>query len=301
MSIPKEILKQYDVKLIDRWTPPKEGEDIRPLIAMPNLPKPTHAMAPRTLLGSATWDRMRKFCYAQADNTCEICGEKPENLRHRHAHEVYEIDYMKGEVKFIRAFCICALDHLGCIHTGRAITLFKQGNPLYPKEFLLEGAGKAFKTIYEYNQDHPGADLRAYITFLDYLKQDELREPMEELIDKYNIKFYQEVINPNLKWGDWKLIIGDQEYPSPYQSEKDWKNAMEKQAEKDSARQLQKNLEEKFSGGVYDELNKFLRPQVAWEDIASPNPSDAAREAILEAMKRASEDQQKLLDKAKEL
>ena len=53
MSIPKEILKQYDVKLIDRWTPPKEGEDIRPLIAMPNLPKPTHAMAPRTLLGSA--------------------------------------------------------------------------------------------------------------------------------------------------------------------------------------------------------------------------------------------------------
>ena len=30
MSIPKEILKQYDVKLIDRWTPPKEGEDIRP-------------------------------------------------------------------------------------------------------------------------------------------------------------------------------------------------------------------------------------------------------------------------------
>ena len=247
----------YDIKLITRWEPP-EGDDLRPLIAMPNLPKPTHALAPRTLLGASTWDHMRKSCYAAADNTCEICGEKPENLRHRHAHEVYSIDYEKGEVRFVRAFCLCALDHLGCIHTGRAVTLFKQGNPLYPKEFLLEGAEKAFTIISSYNKDHPEADLRAYVTFLDYLKCEELREPMEALIKKYEMKFYAEDSKKMAKWPEWKLIIGSREFPTPYKNEKEWKAAMEKQGEKDTARIMQKNMKERFSGGIYDELNALL-------------------------------------------
>ena len=258
MGSVKKLIKEYDVKLITKWSPP-EGDDLRPLIAMPNLPRPTHALAPRTLLGTGTWNHIRKACYAEANNTCEICGDKPENLRHRHAHEVYEIDYEKGTVKFVRAFCICALDHLACIHTGRAITLYKQNNPLYPKEFLLEGAEKAFKTIAEYNKDYPEADLRAYVTFLEYLKCDELKEPMEELIKKYNIKFYMEDTKKMAKWKEWKLIIGDQEYPTPYKDEDAWKEAMEERGKQDTARILQKNIEEKFSGGVYDELNKLLK------------------------------------------
>ena len=258
MSVPKSILKQYDVKLITKWTPPK-GDDLRPLIAMPNLPKPTHALAPRTLLGASTWDRMRKACYMAADDTCEICGDKPDNPRHRHAHEVYEIDYAKGEVKFIRAVCVCSLDHLGCIHTGRAITLFKQGNPLYPKEFLLEGMEKAFKVISEYNKDNPGADLRAYATFLDYLKNDDLKEPVEELIKKYDMKFYMEDPKKVAKWEDWKLIIGSEEYPTPYEDMEAWQKAMEKQGEKDSARILQKTMEERFSGEVYDAVDDIIK------------------------------------------
>lgn len=258
MSVPKYLQEQYDVKLVTKWEPPKEGEDMRALISMPNIPKPCHLLNPRNLLGSSTWDRMRKFCYAQADNTCEICGDKPENLRHRHGHEVYKIDYKKGTVEFVRVFCVCALDHLACIHTGRAITLFKEGNPLYPKEFLLEGVEKAFSTITAYNHDHPDADLRAYCTFLEYLKVDELREPVEALINKYDMKFYSEDPKKCAKFGNWKLIIGDNEYPTPYATEKEWKTAMEKQGEKDTARIMQKNMEERFSGGVYDELKKLL-------------------------------------------
>lgn len=258
MSSIRKIIKEYDVKLITKWEPP-EGEDLRPLIAMPNLPKPTHALAPRTLLGVGTWNHMRKACYAKADNTCEICGDKPENLRHRHAHEVYGIDYEKGTVKFVRAFCICALDHLGCIHTGRAITLYKAHSPLYPKEFLLEGAEKAFKTIYEYNQDHPGADLRAYVTFLEYLRCDELEKPMKELIDKYKMKFYMEDPKKVAPWDQWKLIIGSREFPTPYKTESDWKEAMKKRGEQDSARIMQKSIEEKFSGGVYNELDNIIK------------------------------------------
>ena len=257
MSVPKRILNKYDVKLITKWIPP-EGDDLRPLIAMPNIPKPLHGVAPRTVLGTTTWNHMRKAAYFSANDTCEICREKPEQLRRRHGHEVYEIDYEKGIAKFVRVFCICSLDHLACIHTGRAITLFKQGNPLYPKEFLLEGAEKAFKTIYEYNKDNPGADLRAYITFLEYLKRDELREPMEKLIEKYDIKFYMEDPDKLAEWADWKLIIGDNEYPTPYADMKEWEEAMKERGEKDTARIAQKNMEEKFAGGVYDDLDKII-------------------------------------------
>lgn len=235
MASNKDLYKEFDVKLVTKWTPP-EDDDLRPLIAMPNIPRPTHALAPRTLLGASTWDHIRRRCYALADNTCEICGEKPENLRHRHAHEVYEIDYEKGTVKFVRAFCICYLDHLGCIHTGRAITLYKQGNPLYPKEFLLAGAEKAFKTIKEYNDDNPDADLRAYANFLEYLRHEDLEQPMRELIDKYQVKFYFEDEKKMAKWKNWKLIIGNKIYPTPYANQKEWEKAMKEYGKQDTTR-----------------------------------------------------------------
>lgn len=252
----KQIEEEYDVKLVDGWLPPK-GDDLRPLIAMPNIPKPLHGVNPRTLLGSSNWNKMRRACYAAADDTCEICGYKPENLRQRHGHEVYIIDYEKGTVTFQRVFCICALCHLGCIHTGRAITLFKQGNPLYPKEFLLEGAEHSFTIISSFNREHPEADLRAYVTFLDYLKCEELREPMEALIKKYNIKFYMEDPKKMAKWGDWKLLIGENEYPTPYQNEKDWEEAMKERSKKDTARMAVN----RFDGEVYNELDKIIKEE----------------------------------------
>lgn len=258
MGLSKEIMSKYDVKLVDGWIPPKGGDDLRPLIAMPNIPRPLHTCNPRNLLGPTTWNHMRKACYHAADNTCEICGAKPENLRRRHGHEVYEIDYANGTAKFVRVFCVCSLCHLGCIHTGRALTLWKHNNPLYPTEFLLEGAEHAFKIISGYNKDNPGADIRAYSTFLDYLKHDELREPMEKLIEKYGIKFYTEVENM-VDWGDWKLIIGDKKYDAPYANEEEWKAAMEEIGAKDTARIMQKNLEDKFSGGVYDEIKNIIK------------------------------------------
>lgn len=258
MSSIKQLAKGHDVKFITKWEPPT-GDDLRPLIAMPNIPRPCHLLNPRNILGPSAWNRIRKECYAEADDTCEICGDKPENLKHRHAHEVYEIDYENGIVKFVRAFCVCALDHIGAIHTGRAITMYKNGSPLFPKEFLLEGAEKAFKTIYEYNRDNPGADLRAYINFLEYLKFDDLKDDMNALIEKYNVKFYAEDPDRTAKWGDWKLIIDDQEYPTPYKNEKAWKKAMEEQEKKDTDRILTKSMTQIFSGEIYDELNKILK------------------------------------------
>lgn len=296
MSLSKSIQDKYDVKLIDGWLPPK-GDDLRPLIAMPNIPRPLHGVNPRTLLGTSTWNHMRKACYAQANDTCEICGYKPENLRHRHGHEVYEIDYAHGTAKFVRVFCLCSLCHLACIHTGRALTLWKKNNPLYPTEFLLKGAEHAFKIIHDYNVEHPDADLRAYSTFLDYLKHDELKGTMEGLIEKYDVKFYTEV-EDMVEWGDWKLIVGNQEYPTPYATKEDWKATFEDREAKDSARILQKNMEEKFSGDIFNEVDKLVG-QVTLSDIV--NNTDAGAEVVRKAMEMAARDQEEILNKAKEI
>lgn len=236
----KKLAESYglDLKYVTKWDPP-EGDDLRPLIAMVNLPKPQHGQAPRTLLAASTWDHMRRGCYAKAGYKCEICGAQVGvdiEKRQLHAHEVYSIDYEKGTSTFVRCVALCALDHLGCIHTGRALTLWKNKNPLYPTDFLLAGAEKAFSTIASYNQDHPEADLRAYSTFIEYLREEELREPMLELIKKYNIKFYQEDPKKMAKWEEWKLRIGNLEYPTPYKSKKEWEEAMKEAGKKDAAR-----------------------------------------------------------------
>lgn len=241
----KKLAESYglDLQYVTSWAPPS-GDDLRPLIAMPNIPRPCHSLAPRTVLGATEWNKMRKECYERANDTCEICGECPEDKRKRHAHECYLIDYEKGTCTFVGVFCICALDHLGAIHTGRAITLYSKNSPLVTKEFLLEGAEKAFSLIHAYNKEH-NADVRLYSTYIEYLKHDELREPMLELIKKYDVKFYSEDPKKIAPWGEWRLILDGEEYPTPYKNEKEWEKAMEK-----------KTYNDKFGKGV--EIN--VRP-----------------------------------------
>ena len=82
---------------------------------------------------------------------------------------------------------------------------------------------------------------------------------MEKLIKKYDMKFYMEDPKKMAEWGEWKLIIGDKEYPTPYKSYSDWEIAMEAQNAKDTTRIMQRNIEKRFSGGVYDEIDKIIK------------------------------------------
>ena len=230
----KKLAQKFglDLKYITEWKAP---EDTRAVIGMPNIPKPLHHVNPRNILGPTTWNKMRKACYNAANMTCEICGKK-QDTGYCDAHEIYDIDYTTGTAIFKRTVCTCRLCHRYGIHTGRCITLFKGHNPLMPKEALLAGAENAFKTIAKYNKDHPGEDLRCYYVFIEYLREDELREPMLELIKKYNVKFYMEDPKKMAKWADWKLIIGSREFPTPYKNEEEWREAMEKVGKNDTAR-----------------------------------------------------------------
>lgn len=211
---------------------------------------------PRTIFGASSWDRMRKRTYYLANYKSEISGVDLSDKGRPQSHELFEIDYSTGTSTFKRCVCISPLEHLCFIHNGRAITLYKQGNPLYPASKLLEGAEHGFKLIYDWNKAHPKKPkLKCYHTFLEYLKHEELSDKMEELIDKYEIEFWAEDTKQMAKWEDWKVVIGDKTYPTPYADYQAWEEAMRKQNENDTARRVTNP----FSDSVFDELIKAIQ------------------------------------------
>lgn len=250
---PTKLLEDHNVEIVDHWDAPWEN-DAR-LIGMVNIPRALHLVNPRNLLGKNTWDHMRRRCYAIANDTCEICGTKPDDKKRRHAHEVYSIDYKTGTAKFERCVCLCYTCHVLSIHTGRALTLYKKQSPIMSKENILLGAENSFKIASEWNKDHD-EKIKLYAAFLSYLKEPTLKKEMLDLIAKYKPEFYAttEESNESVNWGEWKLVVGAKEYQSPYQSEADWQAAMDEQAKKDTDRQVKSPL----VGGIFDELDKML-------------------------------------------
>lgn len=246
----------FDVITVDHWECPKDTGVA--LLTMPNVPRPLHGLPPRVIMGKTAWDFVRKNCYYRAGYKCEICGEDFADIKPRYAaHELYSYDYEKQEGVFERCVAICAKSH-DFIHSGRLITMYKNGNLMYPKAYVLEVVEKGFKLIHDYNVTHPDEEpLRAYATFLEYLDTD-LRDDMVALIEKYDMKFYQEHIKKNKQWKGWHLIYGNKRHESPYKSEKEWKEAMQEANKKDPIRQI-KNP---FKGGVYDEWNNMIKSEV---------------------------------------
>lgn len=224
-----------EIEKVTKWTaPPENGVRV---LGMPNIPQPLHGRncQPRTIVRPSVWNAMRKKCYADAGYKCEVCGYEHQFPADLHAHEVFSIDYKTGESKFERLICLCKTDHLYFIHSGRALTLHKLGDPLYSTERLLEGAEHGFKLISEYNKKHE-EKIKVFSAMRDYLKQPELKEPMQELIDKYGIEFYTSISVKKgaAEWGDWRMVYEGKEYPTPYKDQKEWEKAMAKNNKKEN-------------------------------------------------------------------
>lgn len=247
------VYKGYTCKLVDKWVAPSDGG--APIITMPNVPHPLHTLAPRTILGATTWNHMRNRCYYESGYQCEACGRKVKtefyedgSVRHKyhddgeipkrelHAHELYTYDYNKGTAKFERCVALCERCHVRFIHSGRMLTMYKKEDPLMPAEKVLDGIEAGFKQIYEWNKEHYGEEkLRACSVLIDYTDDDKIGDKVKELIDKYEIEFY--MVNGDAAWSDWKLSVGNKEYPTPFKDKKEWAEAMEK----NNAEQIEKN------------------------------------------------------------
>ena len=242
-------MNEYDVEIRDKWQAPA-GTGVG-LITMPNVPRPLHGLPPRKIMGQTEWDKMRKRCYYNAGYKCEVCGCEPPKGQ-LHAHELYTVDWKEGTSTFNRCIAICKQDH-DFIHSGRLVTLHKSGNPLYSKEYVLGVVEKGFKLIYDANKEY-NAGLKAYATFLEYLKVPSLCMEMVKLIDKYNIECYSEP-KKIAKWGEWRLVWRGKEYYTPYKNEGEWKDAMVEYSKTDTKRQVK----DPFKGEAYDVINEILK------------------------------------------
>lgn len=255
------IKSDFDIITLGKWDCPKEAGPA--ILTMPNIPKPLHGQGcqPRTIFRPSVWNAMRKKCYEDAEYKCEICGRDLHDGGYN-CHELYSVDYANQTTKFERCICLCAYPcHLGCIHTGRALTMYKKGSPIFCKENLLEWAEHAFTIISSYNKEHEGEEpLRLFSTWLDYMKQPELKDDMERLIKKYDIKFYRTAAKWEKRkyWGNWKLIIGNKEYKTPYENFEAWKKAMEKNNIKQYGSATGRG-EDPFKGEIYNEIDKILK------------------------------------------
>ena len=122
---------------------------------------------------------------------------------------------------------------------------------------LLEGAEHCFKLIHEYNAMHRSSEpLRVFSAWLDYAREEELTEAMEDLFKRYEVKFYkvQQKWYDSKYWKNWKLVIDGKEYPTPYATVEEWQEAMEKNNKKRTP-----EFKNPFKGGVYDEVEAFLK------------------------------------------
>lgn len=235
----------YDVIMLTKWS--CSSETGVPLLAMPNVPRPLHGMAPRTILGSEKWNEMRLNAYLRAGYRCEICGkvfQKNESCRlpDHSVHELFSYDYENGIGKFIRCVSLCQDCH-DFIHSGRMLTLYKERNAFYPRERVLKIIEDRFKMISEYNACHSD-EIKLYFTFINYTKANNPRidfsSNVRSFIEKYNIEFYKEPRHiPKIE--DWKMVIDEREYPTIYGDYKDWLQGTQSYGDSDFIRQAAKN------------------------------------------------------------
>lgn len=215
----RKASRKYKIDKIEEWIAPKEnGIEI---LTMPNIPWAMQGknLQPRTIVGTSEWNKMRTRCYFKADYRCEACGKDLANGGYQ-AHEVFSTNFVKGEHKFERLICLCQSCHLGTIHSGRALSLYRQHSYLMNKKKLLLGVEHSFKIIYNYNKQY-NTNLKLYASFIEYFTEPSIKKEMEAIYAKYPVEFYGP--KKMADFPEWTMYYNGNEYKSPYKDMDDYK------------------------------------------------------------------------------
>lgn len=160
---------------------------LRPEILLhPNIPKPMHGLAPRTIKGDAWWDEQQQIAYAKTNYCCSACGvHKSEAKYHKwlEAHELYDMDYKNGKMIFVEIVALCHSCH-NYIHSGRMQVLVRKGEMTNQKMIDITNHGDLI------------------------IKNSKLKR-----------KEYPEGI---AKWSDWRLVMDGKEYKGQFDSYEAW-------------------------------------------------------------------------------
>lgn len=106
------VLPDADLDDFSEWLPRKwqyRGNPPVPVILPDMLPSSTWEANLRHLFSPAEWDRLRKFCYTAAGNTCVACGSRGEP--HIEAHEAWRFDEKTGVQSLAGLLALCPTCH----------------------------------------------------------------------------------------------------------------------------------------------------------------------------------------------
>jgi hypothetical protein len=169
-------------------SPPKPEWARRPeVLCSPNVPKPLHGVAPRTVLGEEWWRETRRAAYVSTDFHCVACGAAKYGALGGdwlEGHELYDTDYLTGRAVYRETVPLCNFCH-SFVHDGRLKSLLD--------------AGAVTREHYDAVMKHGHAVLAAA----------GLARPLPHS-------------GPTADWADWRLVIDGREYPPLYATYADW-------------------------------------------------------------------------------
>jgi len=150
------------------------------------IPVALHGRAPRSVLGTEWWDAVRFNAYRSTNYHCIACTVKrgAHWCNRLEGHEVYEIDYLLGRMTYLETVPLCYRCHK-YIHRGYLNVQREQG----------------IITLSEYNTIVRYGD--------DILRISGIKRP-----DPYR--------GPQAEWKDWRLVIGNAEFPPLFASFKEY-------------------------------------------------------------------------------
>jgi len=165
------------------------------LLLHPNVPKPLHGLAPRTLMSKKDWDIIRREAYAKNNYHCWACGVHKEydmaKLRFVEesldCHEFYSIDYEAKTSTLVEFVAVCKSCH-NYIHSGRMNALYEQGKMDEEECWMIVSHG-------------------------------------EHVLNKGNLDPSVKKVDENTyekEWGDWKLVVDGVEHGSIIKDYKAW-------------------------------------------------------------------------------
>lgn len=184
---------------------------LRPeLLCHPMIPAALANVAPREIMGQEWWDIKRREAYRGNNGCCWVCGAN-ELLD---AHEVYEIDYLKGTSIFKEIVALCKDCHQ-FIHLGHTSIMLANGLINYAdvKRIITKGLKILKKNNLEIRMNTIVllGEIRTYAEFY---------EKKYEWIDLVSdIRIMQtEFIGTLVPWNKWRMIFDGKEYPPKFNS-----------------------------------------------------------------------------------
>lgn len=206
VNIHVEYEKSETTKKIEPTTT-YAGKLMPEILTHPNIPKPLHGIAPRTIMGQKWWDKTRKEVYAKTDYHCVACGIDKEHAKcHQwlEAHEFWEIDYKTGTAKIASIQPLCHYCH-NFIHSGRLAQIIGSEKSEDQVKRILE---HGFTILAKNNlQCFPGTL--------------ELAEKVGA--DTFGVTAYP-LPNDDVEWKDWRLVWNGMEYGSKFRDMEAWRD-----------------------------------------------------------------------------